>query len=63
LPIESQLSLLESLVHHLRQSLEAPQESWEAELSAMAADPQMQSELSHIDSEFRSAEADGLGKS
>ena len=63
LPTESQLSLLERLVHHLRQNLEAPQESWEAELSAMAADPQMQRELSRIDSEFNAAEADGLGKS
>jgi hypothetical protein len=50
LPAESQLSLLERLVHHLRQSLEAPRPSWEAELSAMAADPQMQKELSHINS-------------
>jgi hypothetical protein len=63
LPTESQLSLLERLVHHLRQSLEAPQSSWEAELSAMAADPQMRQELSRINSEFRSAESDGLGKS
>jgi hypothetical protein len=62
LPTEIQLSLLERLVHHLRQSLEAPRESWEAELSAMAADPQMQKELSRIDLEFRSAETDGLGK-
>ncbi len=63
LPTESQLSLLERLVHHLRQSFEAPQNAWEAELSAMAADPQMRKELSHIESEFSSAEADGLGKS
>ena len=63
LPTEGQLSLLERLTHHLRQNLEARQESWEAELSAMAADPQMQRELSLINSEFRSTEADGLGKS
>ena len=63
LPAKTQLSLLERLVHHLRQSLDAPQESWEAELSAMATDPQMQRELSVINAEFRAAEADGLGKS
>jgi hypothetical protein len=63
LPAETQLSLLERLVHHLRQSLEAPRESWEAELLAMAADPQMQMELSRIDSEFSAAEADGFRKS
>jgi hypothetical protein len=63
LPAETQLSLLERLVHHLRQSLAAPQESWEAKLPAMAADPQMQRELRRIDSEFSAAEADGLGKS
>jgi hypothetical protein len=63
LPTESQLSLLERLVHHVHQSLKVPQESWEAELSAMAADPQMQKEISRINSEFNAAEADGLGKS
>ena len=63
LPAETQLGLLERLVHHLRQSLEAPRESWEAELSAMAADPQMQKELSCIESEFSTAEADGFWKS
>jgi hypothetical protein len=63
LPTEIQLSLLERLAHRLRQNLKAPQESWEAGLSAMAADPQMQRELSRIDSEFSAAEADGLGKS
>jgi hypothetical protein len=62
LPIKTQLSLLERLVHRLRESLETPQASWEAELSAMAADPQMQKELNRIDSELRAAEADGLGK-
>jgi len=38
LPTEGQLSLLERLVHNLRQSFEARQGSWEADLSAMAAD-------------------------
>jgi hypothetical protein len=63
LPTEGKLSLLERLVHNLRQSFDSRQDSWEAELSAMAADPQMQRELSVINAEFRAAEADGLGKS
>jgi uncharacterized protein YicC (UPF0701 family) len=63
LPTDSQLSLLERLVHQLRRNFGATQESWEAELSAMAADPQIQEELRRIDSEFGAAEADGLGKS
>ena len=35
----------------------------ESQLSAMAADPEIQRELSRIDSEFRVTEADGLGRS
>ncbi len=63
LSAETQLSVLERLVHHLRQSLQDPRESWEAELSAMAADPQMQRELSRINSEFSATETDGFWKS
>ena len=64
LPTESQLSLLERLVHHLRQSLEAPQSSWEAELSAMADQTLKCDKNSAVStSEFGSAESDGLGKS
>jgi hypothetical protein len=33
---------------------------WEADLSAMAADPEMQRELSCIKAEFGVTEADGL---
>ncbi len=53
LPTEIQLSLLERLVHHVRERLASPQDSWSQGLSAMAADPEVQSELSRIESEFR----------
>lgn len=62
LPTETQLNLLERLVHRVRAGLAGSQDTWEAELSAMAADPEMQSELNRINSEFSPAEADGLGK-
>lgn len=34
---------------------------WEANWVEMAADPQLQKELDHINSEFGGAESDGLG--
>jgi hypothetical protein len=36
------------------------QEAWEAELSAMAADPEVQRELHETNAEFNATEADGL---
>jgi hypothetical protein len=60
LPMETQLSLLERLVHRVRAGVDARHDSWESELSAMAADPEVQKELSRIHDEFDSAEADGL---
>jgi hypothetical protein len=61
LPPASQLSVIERLVHQMRESLSSGQDEWEAGLSAMAADPEMQRELSRIGSEFTATEADGLG--
>jgi hypothetical protein len=61
LPTEVQLSVLERLVHQMRRSLPPERDKWEAELSAMAADPEMQRELGRINSEFSATEADGLG--
>jgi hypothetical protein len=58
---EAQLGLLERLVHHVRVGLSRSQDAWEADLSAMAADPEMQRELSRINAEFSAAEHDGLG--
>ena len=60
LPTETQLSLLERLGHRVRAGLGNAHDSWEAELSAMAADPEVQNELSRIHGEFGPAEADGL---
>jgi hypothetical protein len=60
LPTETQLSLLERLVHRVRAGLGPGRDSWEAELSAMASDPEVQRELGLIQGEFGPAEADGL---
>ena len=57
---EAQLSLLERLVHRARIAAAGRGENWEAGLSAMAADPEMQRELHRINSDFSASEADGL---
>ena len=62
LPTEAQLSLLERLVHRVRTGLAGSPDTWEADLSAMAVDSEVQRELSRINSEFSPAEADGLEK-
>jgi hypothetical protein len=49
---EAQLSLLERLVHRARLAVAGRQEAWEAELSAMAADQEVQRELHEINAEF-----------
>jgi len=59
---EAQLSLLERLVHRTRVAVSGRRDTWETDLAAMAADPEMQCELSHIDAEFSVTEADGLEK-
>ena len=59
---EAQLGLLERLVHRTRLAVSGRGDSWETDLSAMAADPEMQSELSGISAEFSVTEADGLGR-
>lgn len=62
LPTTTQLSLLERLIHRVRTGLGGGGDAWEKELSEMAADPEMQRELSRINAEFSHAEADGLEK-
>lgn len=62
LPHSAQLSLLERLVRQMRASWGPGQDEWEAGLSAMAADPEMQRELRRISVEFSATEADGLGR-
>jgi hypothetical protein len=59
---EAQLSLLERLIHRVRLTVAGRQEAWESELSAMAADPEMQRELRQINAEFNASEADWLEK-
>ena len=57
---EAQLGLLERLVHRARVAVSGRRDTWEADLSAMAADPEMQRELNRINAEFSVTEADGL---
>ena len=57
---EAQLSLLERLVHRARVAVSGRRDTWEADLAAMAADPEMQRELSRISAEFGATEAYGL---
>ena len=57
---EVQLNLLERLVHRVRVAVSGRQDIWDSALVAMAADPEMQRELSRINAEFRAAEVDGL---
>jgi len=59
---EAQLGLLERLIHRARVAVSGRRDSWEADLSAMAADPEMRRELSCIKAEFSVTEADGLEK-
>ena len=58
----AQPSLLERLLHRVRLSVSGDEANWDADLSAMAADPAIQGELKRIDGEFRLTEADGLGQ-
>lgn len=60
LPPAVQLSVLEQLVHQMRESLGPREDEWEAGLRAMTADPEMRKELGRIHSEFSGTEADGL---
>ena len=57
---EAQLSLLERLVHRTRVAVSGRRDTWDADLAAMAADPEMQRELGRINAEFSATEADGL---
>ena len=59
---EAQLTLLERLVHRARVAVSGRRDTWEADLAAMAADPEMQRELSRINAEFGVTEGDGLEK-
>jgi hypothetical protein len=57
---EEQLWLIEHLAARLRKHAVAERAAWQADLAAMAADPQIQAELRQIEQEFRVADLDGL---
>jgi hypothetical protein len=59
LSVEEQLWLMARLAQRLRTQLAAPS-PLDAQLAAMAADPEIQHELRAIAEEFAAAEADGL---
>jgi len=60
LSTEAQLSLLERLFRRFRVSLSGRTDPWEAELSAMAADPQVRREIDCFSADSQVTEADGL---
>lgn len=57
---EERLWLIEQIAHHLRENRSKKQSIFEKQLSAMAYDPEIQTELQKIDQEFAVTEADGL---
>ena len=59
LPIDEQLWLIERVAQRLRQSM-LKQSVFDAQLVAMAADPEIQCAIHNIDEEFAVAESDGL---
>lgn len=60
LRISEQLSLIERLVHQVRQNSLKQTNDLDAQLALMAADPEIQNEMQRIEEEFTYAEADGL---
>ena len=59
---EAQLSLLERLVHRTGVTVSDHRDTWDADLAAMAADPEMQGELHRIHAGLSVSEADGLAR-
>jgi vacuolar-type H+-ATPase subunit B/Vma2 len=62
LPPKEQLMLMERIIHRLRKSNLREDDTIENQLAAMAADPEIQRELSDINGEFAQTEWDGLEK-
>jgi hypothetical protein len=60
LSLADQLWLMERLAHHIRENSVQPPSTWEAQLEAMAQDPEIQRELHEIETEFAGTEMDGL---
>jgi hypothetical protein len=59
---QSQLTVLEHLVHQLRVTTQETDDAFRADLAAMAADPDIQREITQIEREFRVTENDGLSE-
>ena len=59
LSVDEQLWLIERVAQRLRESMRT-QRAFEAQLVAMAADPDIQREIRWIDEEFAVTESDGL---
>jgi hypothetical protein len=59
LTLDEQLQLIERVIHRIRADVVAKTDL-DAELSKMAADPEIQSELKAIDREFSATAQDGL---
>ncbi len=60
LTLAEQTLLLERLAQLIRKSATAAERNWEAQLAAMADDPQIQQEILGIEADFENASADGL---
>ena len=60
LSISEQLWLIERLVHRVHEATLNSGNDLDKQLALMADDPEIQSELRHIEQEFSHAEADGL---
>jgi len=59
LPVDEQLWLIERVAQRLRESMRT-QRAFNAQLVAMAADPDIQREIHQMDEEFAVTESDGL---
>ena len=59
LPLDDQLLLIERVSHRIRNDISGKMDI-DAQLSKMAADPEIQKELQEIEQEFTATEQDGL---
>ncbi|MXX14861.1 MAG: hypothetical protein F4Y39_06375 [Gemmatimonadetes bacterium] len=59
LPLDDQLLLIERVSHRIRNDISVKMDI-DAQLSKMAADPEIQKELQEIEQEFSATEQDGL---
>lgn len=59
LPLDDQLLLIERVSHRIRTDISGKMDI-DAQLSEMAADPEIQKELQEIEQEFSATEQDGL---